>query len=177
MGRDQRWPTRPFLFIRTLQLLVGICFCLITGYISNWICYFYALAVSLFSVFYVLMNLWCFFTERLDPTPILYFDFILVFLWILVTIMIGILDSDDYFSFTLAAVAALEMMLFVPTTTIAAVVMYQTRGYWCDEVMVEQTIDLESAAGPQDPRIPETGAGVEARGDVPAHFQEVSATQ
>lgn len=139
------------------------------------------------------MNLWCFFTARLDPTPILYFDFILVFLWILVTIMIGILDSDDYFSFTLAAVAALEMsvslplapipirltrnrMVFVPTTTIAAVVMYQTRGYWCDEVMVEQTIDLESAAGPQNP-IPETGADVEARGDVPAHFQEVSATQ
>lgn len=68
-------------------------------------------------------------------------------------------------------------MLFVPTTTIAAVVMYQTRGYWCDEVMVEQTIDLESAAGPQDPRIPETGADVQARGYVPAHFQEVSATQ
>lgn len=66
-------------------------------------------------------------------------------------------------------------MLFVPTTAIAAVVMYQTQKDWSDDgedVVEEQPIDLEAATEPH-PRIPEIGTGAEVRGDVTAQPQEM----
>lgn len=65
-------------------------------------------------------------------------------------------------------------MLFVPTTVIAAVVMYQTQKDWSDgeDVVEEQPIDLESATEPH-PRILEIGTGAEVREDAHAHPQEM----
>ncbi|KAL0634223.1 hypothetical protein Q9L58_006840 [Maublancomyces gigas] len=186
MTRDKRWPAIPFVGIRIAQLILAFAAAVLASSFKDplnlWV---YGTALSGATIIYTITNIICFSIGWLNPSAVLYLDFLFFLLWTFARVMATISRSHLEWMYINAAVIVLEFVLFMPTTAIAAIVVYRMRNIHDGNQAVAWDLPVHRGSaqpvmwngqGPlqsQNPVISEVGG----HGYIPAHFQEMPAAR